>query len=112
MMEISKEDFEEYFESTGDRFQDAGIGFKHGTGFGPQGMDAEIQLLEKILNFKFPSDYLDIITDGGQMANGHFGSGWWRVKNTDDEMVLWSFSLSLRPRYTEHTARKERTIPI
>ena len=40
-----------------------------------------------MLNFKCPEKYLDTITDGGAFADAYFRSGWWRVKNTFEEMV-------------------------
>lgn len=112
MTEISTADFEEFFNQEGIKYQDYGIGFKHGTGFGSNGMEYEIELLERELGFKYPADYLAIITEDGTWANGHFRSGWWRVKNTQSETILWSFSLSLKSHYGTDTFEKERTLPI
>ncbi len=110
--EITAENFAEYFMGKGSPFADVGMCFKHGSSFGDKGMVEEVRELERLLNFKYPEKYLDIITDGGAFADAHFSSGWWRVQNTLDEMILWSSPLSLRPTYHTSTVDHENTLRV
>ncbi len=100
---IDQEDYDEYFSWQGMSYAEVGLSVKHGSLFkhGAEGWRSQVAVLERKLDFQFPAEYLEVITDPhgegrNESSSVHFRSGWWRVLNSDDVMVLWSFSLSLQ----------------
>lgn len=87
-----------YIDYEGEYYRENGGDFnvKHGTLFGARGRDTEIALLEEKLSFRFPPEYIEIaVGEGGNRASAHFRSGWWKVLNDEEAIVLWAFTLSL-----------------
>lgn len=94
---IDQETYEAYFTDAGMPFDEVGLNVKHGTTFGAQGREASIRDLERALEFRFPTAYLETLAaEDPNLAAAHFRSGWWRVLDDDAVMVLWGFSLSLQ----------------
>ncbi len=111
---LTAEDFEAvelYMLCDGSTFEelDFGLNHKFGTLFGEKGRDAEIALLEEKLQFRFPASYIKAVVGlAGDTASSNFRSGWWRVVNDPDALILWSFTLSLSgepsPKYPDENA--------
>lgn len=71
--------------------------YKHGTSYqkalSKLTPSEETEQIERKIGYKFPKDFIELITDNYRMSSGHVKNGWWSISRTDQHVVFLKHSL-------------------